>query len=195
MITDAKPFRQSLYKAVAQLEGTYEKEQASSKDQLEINMRGAENVVYFHNDYFAMTGSKEQWLQASIESAKNTGVKKFIAVAPIEYEMYYTEGSDIDKKREEAWQKAQDSFPGMTILRPNIVFGAHNYALKFMQQSIASGSIPSAFKSDAFTFKPVHHDAVARAIDHALDNSVEGLFGVKGQDHMTFHQMFDLLAE
>jgi hypothetical protein len=133
-ITDPHPYRRSLYEAVGELgpDVKVEKEQAATRDQIEMALTGADQLVFFYNDYFAMTGSKEQWLLSAVESAKKVGVKKVVAVAPIENDFYYTEGKDIDEKRNEAFQKAHDTLPGLTILRANIVYGTHNYHLKFM---------------------------------------------------------------
>lgn len=158
-------------------------------------LEGTDNLVFFYNDYFAMSGSKEQWLQSAVESAKKQGVKKVVAVAPIENDFYYTEGQSVDERRENAFQKAHDTFQGLTILRPNLVYGAENYYLKFMQQSIAAQSIPEQFKSSSFTFKPVHHDALARAIHHALENGTSGNFSVNGRQDLTMNQIFEILCE
>lgn len=151
-------------------------------------------MVYFHNDYFSMTGSKEQWLQSAVESAKTAGVRKFVAVLPVEYEFYYTEGQDIDKRREEAWARAQETFQGLTILRPSIVYGTHNYLVKYIQQSVAAGNIPPAFKSADAKFRPVHHDAVARAVNHALDNNTSGVFSLNGQENLSIQEITATLA-
>jgi nucleoside-diphosphate-sugar epimerase len=41
----------------------------------------------------------------------------------------------------------------------------------------------------------VHHDALARAIHHALENGSTGNFTVNGRQNLTFKQIFEVLCQ
>lgn len=54
-------------------------------------MEGAQDVVYFTHDYFASSADKNNFIQAASRIAKKHGVRKMVAVCPIEHELYWTE--------------------------------------------------------------------------------------------------------
>ena len=57
---------------------------------LEENISQSENVVLFTHDYYANVYDKNRQLVDTAKFAKKHGVKKVIAVAPIEFINYYT---------------------------------------------------------------------------------------------------------
>ena len=65
-------------------------------------MEGASDVLYFTHDYLSMTSDKNDFLKATARSAKKVGVKKLVAVCPIEHDLYWSEEKEnpIEKKQE-----------------------------------------------------------------------------------------------
>jgi nucleoside-diphosphate-sugar epimerase len=196
LVVDSQPWRKGIHQAMSQLpEGSnIKKDGCDSRDTMEVRFEGAKNVIHFTHDYFAMASSKEAWLLSTAQTAKKMGVEKMVAVAPIEHEMYYTEDDLNDQRRKEAWLKAHDAFPGLTILRPSIVYGDNTYLIKYMQQSVKKGSIPASLKGTGFEFKPVHEDDLAQAIHHSLNCQTTGEFSVTGSESHNLNQILDVLA-
>lgn len=61
---------------------------------LEIGVEGADEVVYFTHDYFAMTSDKNNSLEATAKIASKLGVKSMTAVCPVEHDMAWSESSN-----------------------------------------------------------------------------------------------------
>ena len=96
--------------------------------------------------------------------------------------MYYTEDKTADVKRKEAEEAALDAFSGLVILKPNLVYGPSTYLMKFMQQSIMAGKIPTQLRQGSYLYKPIHHDDIAVAIKHAFLNKISGVYSLNGRD-------------
>ena len=62
-------------------------------------LEGSESAVYVTHDYLSMSFDKHDHLKAVAKSAKIAGVKKLIAVCPIEHDMYYSENYEDPLKR------------------------------------------------------------------------------------------------
>lgn len=73
-----------------------------SAAQLDHALEGAQEVLYFTHDYLSMTAEKNSFLKATAKASKNQGVKKLVAVCPIEHDMYYSEDNQtpLQKKVE-----------------------------------------------------------------------------------------------
>ena len=70
---------------------------------LEHQLEGASDVLYFTHDYQANTSDKNLFIEATAKLTKKHGVKKTIAVAPVEHDLFYTEDEHTPiHKREEA---------------------------------------------------------------------------------------------
>lgn len=48
-------------------------------------------MVYFTHDYCANSADKNTFIQGTAKLAKKHGVKKLVAVCPVEHELFYTE--------------------------------------------------------------------------------------------------------
>lgn len=96
---------------------------------LEIALEGAKDVIYFTHDYFSLSHGKNDLLRATAKACRDNKVKNLVSVCPIEYDMYTSDNSlkDSIKLRTEAEADAFSSFPTMTLLRPNLVYGDYSY--------------------------------------------------------------------
>ena len=135
--------------------------------------------MYFTHDYFASTSDKNSFLQTTSKLARKHGVKKFVAVCPIEHELYYSEDNQTPiEKRDEAQLAALQSNDKLSILNTNLVFGRDSYLLHYMTQCATAGKINKAIGgSKGFQYKPVSSEDLATAVETAFANIAE----VKGQ--------------
>ena len=62
-----------------------------SASSLDHATEGAKDVIYFSHDYFANAADKNSFIQGAAKIAKKNGVERFVAVCPIEHELFYTE--------------------------------------------------------------------------------------------------------
>jgi len=100
---------------------------------LEHAIEGSKEVLYFTHDYTANAADKNTFIQGAAKITKKHGVEKFVAVCPIEHELYYTEDQYLPlEKQTEAQENAIKSNPKMTILNSNLVLGRDSYLAHFM---------------------------------------------------------------
>lgn len=92
-LLDFRPYRQSVYAFQRELKGQveFEKHQTTSAQSLDIALEGADKVLYFTHDYNSMTSDKNDFLVASSKLAKKHGISNFVAVAPVEHDLVYSE--------------------------------------------------------------------------------------------------------
>ena len=157
---------------------------------LSVGVEGSKVVLYFTHDYLSMTHSKNQYLKATAQAAREGGVEKLIAVCPIEYDLYYTEDyENPETERLEAEQAAFDAFPNMVLLRPNLTFGDYSYFVRYLQQSVLNGTVSKdvASESDYTKYYPVHLDdltTVMREINSNYDEHKGKTYSVAGADDL-----------
>jgi hypothetical protein len=92
-LLDFRPYRKSVYAMQRTLPNgvQLEKHQVQTIANLDLGLEGAQDVLYFTHDYFANTSDKNNFIQATARVAKKQGVKRFVAVCPIEHELYWSE--------------------------------------------------------------------------------------------------------
>ena len=161
---------------------------------LDLGLEGAQDVVYFTHDYFASSSDKNSFIQATAKLSKKHGVKKMVAVCPVEHELYWTEDNHTPLEvRDEAQQKALQFNDKMTILNTNIVYGRDSYLAHYMTQCAADGKINKTIGgSNKFQYKPVHSEDLTAAVQTALSNTndVKGKkFSVNGQQGVTLKEL------
>jgi hypothetical protein len=161
---------------------------------LDLGLEGAQDVVYFTHDYFASSSDKNSFLQATAKLAKKHGVKKMVAVCPIEHELYWSEDKHTPLEvRDESQQKALQSNDRMTILNTNIVYGRDSYLAHYITQCAADGKINKAIGgSTKYQYKPVHSEDLAKAVQTALAHTdeVKGKkFSVNGQQSVSLNEL------
>ena len=129
--------------------------------------------MYFTHDYFASTSDKNSFIQATSKLAKKHGVKKFVAVCPIEHELYWSEDKHTPiEVRDEAQQKALQANSNMTILNSNLVFGKDSYLLHYMTQCVAAGKISKSIGgSKGFHYKPISGEDLTTAVETAFNTA------------------------
>ena len=112
-LLDFKPFRGAVSHLTHTIESTeIEKVQILNSAALNHGLEGSENVIYFTHDYFSMAHDKNDVLKATARAAKENGVKRLIAVCPMEYDLYYSEeGVDPIEERTKAEEEAFNIFP------------------------------------------------------------------------------------
>lgn len=152
--------------------------------------------MYFTHDYFSSTSDKNSFIQTTSKLAKKHGVKKFVAVCPIEHELYWTEDKQTPiEKRDEAQLKALQANGNLTILNTNLVFGKDSYILHYMTQCVAAGKIPKAIGgSKGFQYKPVSGEDLTAAVEAAF-NTAEAKgkrFTLNGNQGATLNELLGL---
>lgn len=199
---DPKPFRQGVYQLQKDLTGVeFTKHQTGTAANLEIALEGAQNVLYFHHDYLAMTSDKNAVLASTARIAKKQGINGLIAVCPIEHDLYYTEDDKTPfQKKLEAQQDAISHFGSTVILNTNLVFGPLNrdsYLINYLAQCAAAGSAPGALvNASKYHFTPVHSEDVAYAVEQASKNfdKLKGsISNVNGSEDVTIKEILETL--
>ena len=144
---DYRPFRNSVYQWQRDNQNiTVQKELVQNLASLQLELEGAQDVLYFTHDYPSMSASKNSFIQKTAIIAKKQGVKKFVAVCPIEYDLIYSEDSSknaIDQ-RNEAELHAFSNFEDMTLLRPNLTNGLSSYLVHYLTQCTFAGKAPAS---------------------------------------------------
>lgn len=196
---DFRPYRKSVYNFQRALPSgtTIEKHQVQTAANLDLALEGAQDVVYFTHDYFACSSDKNSFIQATARLSKKHGVKKLVAVCPIEHELYWSEDKHTPiEVRDEAQQKALQSFDKLTILNSNLVFGRDSYLTHYITQCAAVGKINKTIGgSKTFQYKPVSSEDLAAAVQNALANTkdVKGQkFTVNGNQNVTLNDILHL---
>ncbi|CDW77708.1 UNKNOWN [Stylonychia lemnae] len=59
-----------------------------SRDRYHKELNGVSDVLYFIHDYCAKAADKNTFIQGNAKLAKKHGIKKHVAVCPVEYELY-----------------------------------------------------------------------------------------------------------
>ena len=144
---DFRPYRKSVYGFQRALPAgvTLEKHQVQSAINLDIALEGAQDVLYFTHDYYAMTSDKNSFIQSTARLAKKHGVKRMVAVTPLEQELYFTEDKHTALElRDDAQQKALAAFDNLTVLNANLVYGRDSYLLHYLAQCALVGKAPKS---------------------------------------------------
>ena len=76
---------------------TVDKRLVQSSASLQLNLEGADKVVYFTHQYTNMTIDKNLFLLGTAASAKELGIGSVTAVCPVEHDFAYSED-------EKTWQ-------------------------------------------------------------------------------------------
>jgi hypothetical protein len=128
--------------------------------------------------------------------AKKHGVKKFVAVCPIEHELYWSEDKHTPiEVRDEAQQKALQANSNMTILNSNLVFGKDSYLLHYMTQCVAAGKISKSIGgSKGFHYKPISGEDLTTAVETAFNTAdAKGKrFAVNGTQTATLNDLLGM---
>lgn len=130
--------------------------------------------------------------------SRKHGVERLVAVCPIEHELFWTEDNHTPLQlRDEAQQKALESFDKLTILNSNLVFGKDSYLVHYLTQCAAAGRVnKSVGGSKSFQYKPVHQGDLANAVEAALKNTsdVKGKkFSVNGTQSTSLNNLLHLV--
>jgi hypothetical protein len=175
-----------------------EKHQVQTAANLEHAIEGAQDVVYFTHDYFANTSDKNNFIQATAKLSKKHGVKKLVAVCPLEHELYWSEDKHTPLEvRDNAQMSALQSFSNLTILNSNLVFGRDSYVFHYMTQCAAVGKIPKTLaNSKTYQYKPVSIEDLSIAVETAFGQEHNGKrFSVNGSTSITLNELLHLIEK
>ena len=133
---DFNPYKTASYNFQRELGASgiqLDKRMTSNLGSLEVNLEGADKVVYVTHDLFSMTSCKNNTLVATAKVAKKLGVKDVVAVCPVEHDMAFSDDSKSwIEKRQEAEQEAIGAHPKMQILSTDLVYGAPSHLVHYM---------------------------------------------------------------
>ena len=127
-------------------------------------------------------------------------MNKLVAVCPIEHELFWSEDKHTPLEvRDQAQQKALDTFDKMTILNSNGVFGKDSYLCHYMAQCAHVGKINKSIGgSKNFQYKPVSSEDLAAAVESALSNTkdVKGQrFSVNGNKSLSLNELLHFVEK
>jgi len=132
---------------------------------------------------------------AIAEAAKKAGAKRLIQMSAL--------GADANSSAKYARSKAageaavEAAFPGATILRPSVIFGAEdNFFNLFASLARFTPALP-LIGGGQTKFQPVYVGDVAAAIDHILadPNTVGQIFELGGPRQMSFEEVLRYITE
>lgn len=109
---------------------------------------------------------------------KKHGIKNFVALCPIEYDLAWSEDkASYYEKVKEAEATARQENPDMTLLKSNLAFGPQTHLIHFLTQCAIVGKCP--YKNllspkNTFQYAPIHTDDIARAVASALNGNHRG---------------------
>lgn len=189
-LVDFRPYKKSVYALQRELRASgieLSKHQTSNVGSLEIGIEGAEEVVYFTHDYTSMTSDKNNTLVATAQLAKKVGVRKLVAVCPVELDLATSDDEQSwIEKRKEAEQKALSAHSGLSLLSTDLVFGSEpSHLVHYMTQCAFAGKIQAPFLADKGSFKPVAQADLTRAVTLGLEKGLSGQFAVQGAEEVT----------
>lgn len=198
-LLDFRPYRKSVYAMQRTLpnEVQLEKHQVQTIANLDLGLEGAQDVLYFTHDYFANTSDKNNFIQATARVAKKQGVKRFVAVCPIEHELYWSEDKHTPLEvRDNAQAQTLANFDKATILNANLVFGRDSYLVHYLTQCASAGKIAKSIGgSKNFQYKPVSTDDLTSAIQTAFEKTSEvkgQRFSVNGSSSATLNELLHM---
>lgn len=159
-LLDFRPYRQSVYSLQRELAAQgveLDKRLTTNAQSLDINLEGAQNVVYFTHDYTSMTSCKNNFLVGSAKLAKKHGISNMVAVCPVEHDLAYSEDAATwVEKRQAAEGEALAANSNLSIINTDLVFGNDSsHIVHYMQQCAMVGKIQKPFLSENAAFKPV----------------------------------------
>ena len=134
-----------------------DKRQTTNAQSLDINLEGADKLVYFTHDYTSMTSCKNNFLVGTAKLAKKHGISNMVAVCPVEHDFAYSEDETTwVEKRQDAEKQALDANSKLSIINTDLVFGEDSsHIVHYMQQCAMVGKIMKPFLSENALFKPV----------------------------------------
>ena len=184
----------------------------SKADDLDLALEGASDVVYFTHDYVVKiayslgvneTIDKDLLLQKTSKLCKKHGVRKLVAVCPIEHELYWQDNKQTDAlmMRDESHQKAMQSNPNMTILTTNLVYGKRSYFIQYLTQCITLMSKINRVYANSMHYKyePLSVEDVAKAVEMTFNDGIGKLngkmYGLNGEDKVTLKELVTIIEK
>lgn len=130
-----------------------------------------------------------------VKLAHALGIKRFLQMSalgasPESKALYHR-----TKFRAEEYLRASDL--DWTILRPSLIIGSANEALKMMVKLINSSPFTPVIGSGNYRMQPVDISNVCEAFVKALEagNTIGKTYDLAGPDQMTYNQMLDRIAK
>lgn len=145
-----------------------EEAKLSDKTDLETAIKGATHVVYVTHDYYANVPSKLNLIKHTATISRQAGIKKLVAVTPIENDHYGEPNAVHDAIQSE--NEARLAFPGLVELKTDLTFGEDSNAVSQLFTRLAYGK-SIYFKPSSHRVSPIHTLNVAEATQRVLENT------------------------
>ena len=132
---------------------------------LETVLKQATDVVYVTHDYYQNVPSKLNLLKHTAQLSTKVGVKKLLAVTPVENDHYAEQNPAHAATQSE--NEARLAFPNIVELKTDLTFGPDsNVVTQIISRLVNSSSI--YFKPSGAKLQPVHTLNVAQAAQKIL---------------------------
>ena len=163
---DMYPYRSSVYRlqeALGSVKVT--KHALSHPTSLKLALTGASHAVVVTHDYFKLAHSKNFLLEKTAFMAKDLGVPKLTVVAPLELTQLNPLDGDPAKLVSASEAKAKSHYPGLSILRTNLIFGQNCQSLLIQHalDRLCIGKAPVYARDGISKFQPVHESDLLSA--------------------------------
>lgn len=165
---DMYPFRPSVYRLQETLTNAkVVKHALSHPTSLKLALMGASHAVVVTHDYFKLAHSKHFLLEKTAFMAKELGVPKLTLVAPLELNQLNPLDGDPEKLDAAAEAKAKSFYPGLSILRTNLIFGKNCQSLLIQHalDRLCIGKGPVYARDGISKFQPVHEADLLEAFN------------------------------
>ena len=126
------------------------------------------------------------------QAAKKLDVQKFVHVSAIVHE---DSNSKYARSKINGEKAVIAAFPGATILKPSVVFGAEDNFFNFFAKMSSFSPFLPLIAGGGNKFQPVYVGDVAEAALIAVNNKKAGRYELGGDDKFTFKEILGLVMK
>ncbi|KAL4464095.1 hypothetical protein ABPG74_006032 [Tetrahymena malaccensis] len=165
----------------------------TDKTDLESAIKKASHVVYVTHDYYYNVPSKLNLIKHTATLSRSAGVKRLVAVTPVENDHYGESQAVLAATQSE--NEARVAFPGLVELKTDLTFGQDSTVVSELLTRLAYGK-SIYFKPSAHRISPVHTLNVAEATQRILENnSLQNLrYVARGTESFDWKTIISTLA-
>mmetsp|Transcript_26868 Transcript_26868/g.48431 ORF Transcript_26868/g.48431 Transcript_26868/m.48431 type:complete len:302 (-) Transcript_26868:274-1179(-) len=176
---DFYPQRPSVYALQEALGGKLTKRHLSFKIDLDRTLEGADEVWVVTHDYFKLALAKTFYIDHTAKIAKKLGAKKLKIIAPLELDHLDPILGDSEAHMQESIDKARQSFPDLSVVKTNLIFGTDALSLLFQHtlNALSTGDIIATHNGGRTQFQPVHQNVVLDAVKNVQPGASEIVAG------------------
>lgn len=165
----------------------------SDKTDLETAIKGATHVVYVTHDYFYNVPSKLNLIKHTASISRSAGIKKLVAVTPIEND-HYGEPNAIHAAIQSE-NEARQAFPDLVELKTDLTFGNDSSTVSELLTRLAYGK-SIYFKPSGHRVSPIHTLNIAEATQRVLENTAlkSNKFVARGTEALDWNSIVKTLS-